>query len=280
MSNEHELKRRLAQLADLPGDAIDPGEGALLIAGLEHPGLELGPYWHLLDEIRASISAGRDASRVEERHALLNSVLLGQFGFRGDCETYEDPDNADMIRVMDRRMGLPVILGILYLHAARANGWMAHGLAFPRHFLVRLEDNTGRRLILDPFYDGRRVDPADLRGLLKELVGEGAELTPRTYADVDNRDVLLRLCGNVQLRRMQLNDHAGTLRIIESALLFSPKVPSLWRDAGLVTLRLGRLPQAIVAFERFLSFPVASDERVKVSTILKKLSEKPLSEHC
>ena len=278
-SNEQELKARLARLADLPGEAIDPGEGALLIAGLEHPTVDMEPYWKLLAEIRANASLGKDAPSVEERQALLNGVLIGRFGFKGDSDTYEDPDNADMIRVIDRRMGLPISLGILYLHVARANEWAAHGLAFPRHFLVRLEDDAGRRLILDPFYDGRMVGPADLRGLLKELVGEGAELTPNNYTDVDNREVLLRLCGNVQLRRMQAGDHAGTLRVIETALLFAPNVPALWREAGLANLRLGNAAQAVVTFERFLSFPVDPDEEAKVKVILKKLYEKPFSGH-
>ncbi len=279
MGGERKLIDRLAALADVPDEELDPAEGALLIAGLEHRGLVLEPYWEFLAELRASASIGRDCPSVEERQALLNGILVGRLGFAGDSETYDDPDNADLVRVIDRRKGLPISLGILYIHVARANGWTIHGLAFPRHFLVRLEDAAGRRLIMDPFYGGRLVSPADMRGLLKELVGDGAELTPHNYADVGNRDVLLRLCGNIQLRRMRSGDLAGTLRILEIALLFAPEVASLWREAGLTNLRLGNAAQAVVMLERFLSYDtIAHDEREKVGIILERLYEKPFSE--
>ncbi len=61
------------------------------------------------------------------------------YGYRGDAETYDDLANANLIRVIERRKGLPVALGVMWLHAARAAGWAAHGVDFPAHFLVALE---------------------------------------------------------------------------------------------------------------------------------------------
>ncbi len=277
MAREDELKSRLSALAGVADDDIDPATASLLIAGIENPQCDLALYEDFLAEMRRAIADDAQAETVEERHRLLKEVMVDIYDFTGDLETYDDPANADLTGVIDRRRGLPVTLGILYLHLARTNGWVMHGLAFPRHFLVRLEDDAGRRLIFDPFYAARLVSPADMRGLLKELVGTEAELSPRNYADVGNRDVLLRLCGNIQLMRMRMGDLAGTLRILETALLFAPDESSLWREAGLTALRLGKAAQAVVALERFLTYPISASEREKVKIILKRLYEKPFT---
>src|SRR5207237_10819284 len=82
-------------------------------------------------------------------HAI-NEISLLKYVYSGDELTYDDLQNGNLMRVVDRRKGLPVALGILYLHTARAQGWESVGLAFPGHFLVRLGDGPDR-LMLDPF---------------------------------------------------------------------------------------------------------------------------------
>src|SRR6202042_1555305 len=91
------------------------------------------------------------------RAAALNDIILLKHGYCGDELTYDDLQNANLMRVVDRRKGLPVALGILYLHAARAQGWEAVGLGFPGHFLVRLSQGP-ERVIIDPFHGGRTLD--------------------------------------------------------------------------------------------------------------------------
>src|SRR3546814_18868046 len=91
--------------------------------------------------------------------------------------------NADMMRVIDRRRGLPVALGILYLHGARAQGWPICGLNFPGHFLLRL-DLGAERTIIDPFHGGETRDAAALRALLKTMAGEAARSEERRVGQV------------------------------------------------------------------------------------------------
>ena len=89
------------------------------------------------------------------------------------------------------------------MHAARQQGWSAAGLAFPGHFLIRI-DHGGERAIVDPFNGGKVCGAGDLRDLLKAMQGADAELTPDHYADVSDREILLRLQNNIKLRLMQL----------------------------------------------------------------------------
>src|SRR3546814_6980246 len=97
--------------------------------------------------------------------------------------------NADMMRVIDRRRGLPVAPGILYLHGARAQGWPICGLNFPGPFLLRL-DLGAERTSIDPFNGGETRDASALRALLQTTAGEAAELRPEHTRTVGCRDLL------------------------------------------------------------------------------------------
>src|SRR5215475_12160627 len=110
----------------------------------------------------------------------LGDVIASAYAYRGDSETYDDLQNADLARVIERRKGLPVALSILYLHIARAQGWDAEGLAFPAHFLIRVAIDGGRH-VLDPFHEGAVRDATDLRRLLRQVLGADAQLQPQHF---------------------------------------------------------------------------------------------------
>ena len=113
--------------------------------------------------------------------AVLAEVIHGRFGYAGDTENYDDPANANLIRVVERRRGLPVALGILWLHAAEAAGWAAHGVDFPGHFLVAVEGGRGQALV-DVFAGGTGLQAPDLRGADQADRGREGRAAPRAGA--------------------------------------------------------------------------------------------------
>ena len=140
-----ECARYLRELAALPSPILPIGEAALALASYERPRVGLLRYRQHLATIARDVGrhsgAGGDlAARVQA----LNEIILLKYGYSGDELTYDDLQNANLMRVVDRRKGLPVALGILYLHAARAQGWDSVGLGFPGHFLVRLTEGPER----------------------------------------------------------------------------------------------------------------------------------------
>src|SRR6266404_4852370 len=148
--------------------AIDVAEAALHLASFRRPRVALGRYREHLAALAGDVAAalGREpeapAAALTRRIEALRTALVDKNGYRGDRLTYDDLQNANLMRVIDRRRGLPVALGILYLHAARAQGWRMEGLAFPGHFLIRLEA-AGERAIIDPFNGGAIRGAAELR---------------------------------------------------------------------------------------------------------------------
>jgi regulator of sirC expression with transglutaminase-like and TPR domain len=195
--------------------------------------------------------------------------MAERHGYSGDRQTYDDLQNANLMRVIDRRRGLPVALGILYIHAARAQGWKAVGLNFPGHFLIRL-DGRGHRLILDPFAEGRVRTVADLRDLLRQTQGPDAELTPAHYETAADRDVLLRLQNNIRIRLIRDEQIERAVQVLEGMLLFAPDQPGLWREAGLLHAHLGNLRAGIAALEKFIAIG-AGTQRHDAAVMLQSL---------
>jgi regulator of sirC expression with transglutaminase-like and TPR domain len=218
-------------------------------------------------------AAARDAVSVGDRVAALNAVILETHRYEGDLLTYDDVQNANLMRVIDRRKGLPVALGILYIDTARAQGWEMCGLGFPGHFLVRL-DVDGDRAILDPFNGGAVRDASALRDLLKAMSGSDAELTAQHYAPASDRAVLLRLQNNIKLRLIQGRQLAHALRVVDGMLLFMPDAPALWREAAMLNARLGNYRAAVAAIETFLEREPSGKARHEGAMLLQQLRAK------
>ena len=253
MTERAEAEAILCAMGERPDAAIDLGEAALALASLDRPRVPLDRYRAHLDEIAALVIArsGADADSDTAVDAL-NAIIPGELGYSGDRDTYDDLQNANLIRVIDRRKGLPVALGILYLRTAQVLGWEASGLAFPGHFVIAIAHRQGR-VVIDPFNQGRRCAAPELRRLLKSTAGDAEELAPHHYAAVGNRAVLLRLQNNIKLRRLQQQDADGALRALQGMLLFAPGEIALWHEAGLLQVHLGQVGAAIDSFDRALA---------------------------
>lgn len=273
MSETTELHLALGAFADGDGVRFDLAEAALLLAALDRPGVGADRYRRLLDQLVTRTQQrlrARGDSGAMDAIAAVNSVMFEEEGYCGDERTYDDLQNANLMRVMDRKRGLPVALGILYLHAARGAGFQAAGLNFPGHFLVRVEAD-GERLIVDPFNGGKLLRTPELRNLLKALSGPGAELHPDHYRTVDDRQILLRLQNNVKLRLLQQGHIEAALKIVQSMLAFAPEETTLWREAGLMQARVGDIPSAIASLESYLLRVDTDDARYRASVLLHEL---------
>ncbi|MRG70728.1 tetratricopeptide repeat protein [Alphaproteobacteria bacterium HT1-32] len=273
MTDSIQIHEALGAFAAGDGVRFDLGEAALLLAALDRPGVGLDRYRRLLDHLAArtgeQLQSNDDPGAVQVI-AAVNDVLFREENYRGDERTYDDLQNANLMRVMDRKCGLPVSLGILYIHAARGAGYQAAGLNFPGHFLVRVEKD-GERLIVDPFNGGKLLRTPDLRNLLKALSGPGAELHPDHYRTVDDRQILLRLQNNVKLRLLQNGHIEEALKVVQSMLAFAPDEQTLWREAGLMQARVGDIPSAIASLECYLLRVDTDDARYRASVLLHEL---------
>jgi regulator of sirC expression with transglutaminase-like and TPR domain len=221
--------------------------------------------------LRRDVTArGASASRAADRAAALSAVLVEGYGYRGDSEGYDALENADLLKVIERRKGLPVALGILFIQVARAQGWPAAGLAFPGHFLICVEGEGGR-VILDPVHEGRQPDAGSLRRLLQATAGEDAELADEHCACVSDRDVLLRLQNNLKLRLMGQGRLAQAGTTLDRMLLMAPEDIGLWQECAYLQAELGAIDRSQAAIDALLALPVPDLVRARMAALRQRL---------
>ena len=176
----------------------------------------------------------------------LGELLLVRHGFSAGNE-----DGDELADLLADRRGSEEVLVMLWLIVGHGLGLRCESLAFPLQPLVRLCDGRGGRAIVD-CGQGVVLDSPALRARLKADAGTKAELEPRFFHGLGARDALLRRRQAVKMRRQRLGDLAPALAVVESALLFAPDRAGLWREAGLMRLRLNDLAGAAAALEQFV----------------------------
>ncbi len=265
----------LGEQARRPDDALDLAAMALALGALDRMPQRLIDHARHLDALAAAparLAPGPDAP-LPERAAALNRALFEDFGYDGDRPTYDDLDNANLSRVIERRRGLPIAISILYLHAARSCGWPADGVNFPGHFLVRLNDGAAS-MIVDPFERGAERGTPALRRLLKSMLGDDAELAAGHFARASNRAILLRLENNIKSRRLKERDREGALGAAERMILVAPDDPGLWHDAALLNAEIGRLQRAMACLETVTRLDRDGGLRAQVAALMHRLRAK------
>jgi regulator of sirC expression with transglutaminase-like and TPR domain len=249
--SEAEPADRLRQIGEESDGPIDIAEAALMLSALDHGGRPLEPYQaHLAEIAEFARAEAKLATTAEQGARSLAALLVGRYGYDGDRLHYDDPQNADFIAVIDRRRGLPVALGILYIHAARAAGFEAAGLNSPGHFLLRIALGSGEALI-DPFNGGAALEHESLGAPPGMGMQAGEDIRPTEQ--VSDIDVLLRLENNLKMRALQNGERARALEIAKRMVLIAPRRAELWMDLGRLNEAAGALGAAQRAFEACLS---------------------------
>jgi len=273
MSERAQAQGILRRAGGRPDKDVDLAETALALGTLDAPDARLDRYRHHLslltrDVADAARRAGSDDLAARAR--ALAEVLVQRYGYQGDRESYNDLQNANLMRVIDRRKGLPVALAILFIHAGRAQGWQVDGLNFPGHFLVSMSLG-GERAVLDPFDGLRPLGAQELRQLLKAIEGADAELSRAHYAPLGNRAILLRLQNNRKVRLLHGEHRELAVQALEAMLMIAPSEPSLWHEAGLLHAHLGNLRAAVLALEQVMQLSRDPNGQREVANLLQQL---------
>jgi regulator of sirC expression with transglutaminase-like and TPR domain len=261
----------IATLGLLDDDEIELDHAALILSELDHPGLDIEPSLLLIDEIgeRLFVIGGLADSPADQAEALAQ-VFFGEFGFTGDAEHYDAPLNSDLLRVLERRRGLPVSLSILYVAAARRLGWEADALNTPGHVLVRVGDEGA--VLIDPFNNGVPVPPARLAALLRGVLGPAAAGRPEHVAPMSNRTVLVRLLLNQASRSEQGGDSLRALMLYERMTVIAPGHADGWWELARLQLQVGDVGAARGSLSAMLEVTRDPKRRMLVAATLEAIA--------
>ncbi len=231
-----------AHVVDRADEDIELDVAALLVGEAEaEGGLDIARYLAKLDAFAAaalrSVSSGDDP--FGEIRAI-NRVLFGEMGFRGNEDNYHDPKNSFLHEVIERRIGIPISLSIVYMEVARRMGVDVQGLCFPGHFLVR-HDQADTCLIIDPFYMGLILDPGQLLERLRRAQGREAVLRPEMLQPANKRQILARLLTNLVEIYQRQGDLARSIAVLERMQILTPDDSSIRRELDRLHARISEL---------------------------------------
>lgn len=253
-----QLQQQLKAFGELDDMAIPLADTLLMLGSVEREGDDIEPYRTHLDDMRRALADTISANpRPDDMPVLryrldrLNDVIRNQFAYGGDRDGYDDADMINLLTVIDKRAGIPVAIGVLYMILADSQNWPIAGINFPGHFLLRLADGANG-IIFDPFHAGAVMNAAHMRTLLKDVLGARAELHHHYYDTVTRRDVILRFCNNRKTRLIASEDYTRALQTIRHQLWVAPREPRLYYDAGVLSARIGQLQDALGYLHEFI----------------------------
>lgn len=250
------MNERLEHFAEIVSrDPFDLAEASFMLAQDIYPGIDIAAYLGQLDDIAAAIRKRIAGDAFAEQKVIaLNYYLFNEMRFSGNVEDYYDPRNSYLNQVMERRIGIPITLSILYLEVGKRLGLNLKGISFPGHFLVKLAVKRGQ-LVLDPFIGGEAQSEADLRARLAQVLPPGkaekAQLD-RYLEPATPRQIIARVLRNLKNIYMQTGKLEQALAVMQRMLLVMPESAEELRDRGLVYHQLECFRPALSDLQNYL----------------------------
>jgi regulator of sirC expression with transglutaminase-like and TPR domain len=261
----------LAALSPDPDLAI----AALMIARVEYPKLDAGPYLDRLDALgheakirvlAAPVEPGDAPPRVDPmryaRVMALNEYLFGELHFVGNDVQYEDPRNSFLNEVLDRRTGIPITLALLYMEVARRADLDVRGVNFPGHFLLRCPARRGMQfsedLIIDAFHGGALLSEDALRERFRQHAGEEAVFDPNLLAHATKPQILARMLLNLKRVYVRMHSFPQARDITELMLAVDPAAINELRDRGLLAYHLKDFSAALRDLQTYLQLSTST----------------------
>ena len=255
-----DLAESLTTAANAAGTSL--AQAALLIARIEYPRLDVEAYLGKLDAMgelaRQAVQRRLERTADNSRLACIKAVneyLFEELHFVGNRDKYEDPRNSCLNEVLDRRMGIPITLCVVYMEVARRAGLHIDGVNFPGHFLVRCPEvgsRGGNGLIIDPFHGGALLSEHDCRMLLQRQVGSEVAFSKSLLAPTTRLQIIVRMLINLKRIYVHMRSFPQARDVTELLLAMTPSALSELRDRGLLAYHLNDMTGALRDLQTYL----------------------------
>jgi regulator of sirC expression with transglutaminase-like and TPR domain len=245
---------------------------AALVMGLdEYPDLDVQAYLRRLDTLAARVQVviGEDRTAINVIESI-NEVLFTQEGLRGNNEDYYDPRNSYLNEVLDRKLGIPISMSVIYMEVAKRIDFSVEGIGFPGHFLVK-HVVDGRDIIIDAFDLGRILTPNDCQELLDKIYNGTVSMSPSLLQPMPKRLIITRMLYNLKGVYTQKEQYSKALAVIDKILMLNPWTPSEVRDRGLLYMQTSLFAKALADLESYLTHAVAPEDTSYIQRHIKML---------
>ena len=238
---------------------------------IEYPDLDVDEYIKKINRIGKSLKESiSDIKNPTYLISMLNEHLFENLGFSGDDDDYYNPKNNFLNEVIDKKIGLPITISILYVEIAKFIGLDLKIVGFPSHVLVKYNEE----MILDPFYDGRLLDMDDLQDILDTNFGGQLEFKPEFLDEVKSGQILVRLTRNLKNSYLQSFAYEKALRCINMVLAMNPESPEDIRDKGILEERLLNFEIALRYLNKYLEINPNADDVDFILELIRSIKTK------
>lgn len=257
-----ELVDQFSALVDsaIEDEDIDLTRASLLIARTEYPALDIESHAARIDELARRVSGITPGLDSQRTIAAINRVLFEEAGLRGNREDYYDPRNSFLNDVIDRRLGIPITLSIVYMEVARRIGFALAGVGMPGHFLLKHFSDGGHEWLIDCFNRGDILSRQDCQSRLDEIYSGEMTLRPEFLHPISRRQILTRMLNNLKAVYLSTRNFRKALPIADLILVVYPRSAEDVKQRALLRYSLALPKLASEDLEEYLRIsPAASD---------------------
>jgi len=263
-----ESEARAKFQALLANEEVPLVEAALAIAAEEYPNLDYGTYVARIEELAARVRRQAPAPlRAASLLMAVRTVLFDEERFRGNDEDYYDPRNSFFNEVLDRRLGIPISLTVLFMEVSRRAGLPLQGVAFPGHFLAKYSPPGGPEVFIDAYNGGEVLSAEECVARFK-AASHGREVEARHLAGVGARQILARMLHTLKRIYLERSDDVRLWWVVDRLLLLGPDQADELRDRGLISARLGAAGAAARDLAAYLELAPGAADASQVREVL------------
>lgn len=131
-----------------------------------------------------------------EKIKVVNHVLFNIHKFRGNKKNFYSPDNFSVNNVLERKMGNPTALGVLYLSICHKLKIPVAGVNLPKHFVLAYVDHKNNDEIMfyiNPFNQGAVFTKNEIDLYIGQL-------------KIDKKDEYYKVCDHLCIMNRMIDD--------------------------------------------------------------------------
>lgn len=271
MVDSRVFRRLFTEIVQASSGNLDLASASLYIAGEEYPTLAVEKYLAYLDSTANVTRRAIPKSATATKQLTALSTHLAKIeGFQGSAEEKPDPRTVYLNEVIDRKLGLPISLSILYKEVAARNGIFLEGIGLPGRFILKYA-NSPEEIFVDPANDGAVMSRGDCEELVRNMYQGQVVFREEFLHPYNDKQILVRLLTTLKVCYFESREYAKSLAATDRIAIIDPTLHVNIRERARLLYLMGRYRDAIRGLELYLKIFPDSDDEEEIKTQIHSL---------
>lgn len=225
---------------------------------------------HLYESMKGSLPL-RPTQKIEH----INNFLYDKKGFKANIYDYDNPFNNYLNFVLERKIGIPITLSIIYMAVSKTVDFILYPVNFPGHFLVKYNMDNESDIVIDPFNSGQILDDYSLHGLLHNVFpNQNVSITREYIQKADHRQVITRLLNNIKHGFFEAQNFFKAELANEMILCLDNVNSYAIRDKGIILSKKNEYGKALEMLNLYLEVAPESPDVDMILSLIRELRKK------